>query len=401
MTVESLDTLVEDPHVGVDDTSYTTDAERGIPTTPAWDIYVLNAARQRVAQIDEFVRATVIPRFNSVGAWTLEVDDDNDKSLQAGWGVEFVRNGTTVLSGPVRSVRRALSRDRVIVNWAGTDWMQLLADRLIYPSASPFTGAAYDLQTDPAETLLHHYIKAQLGSTAASARRVAGLTFAADQARGATLSTAGRFQQLLVEMAKTARVGGDLGFQLVKDGTGLEFSVYQPVDRSAAVVFSRDLGNLIGYTHTVEAPGSSYVIVGGEGTGTTRAFVEGGSADETTWGRIESFVDQSSSADTDVLTNALNDKLDTDGERTHLSVEIDDDGPTTYGDDYQLGDIVTVVAGDTTVVDVVREVAITIDADGEEVRPKVRTPGDEDPSDPAIYSRLTDVEQRLLNLEVN
>src|SRR4051812_22742158 len=70
-------------------------------------VYVRDTSLQRLGQIAEYTQLTVIPRFNAVGAYTLEVSADSDKAplLVEGNGLIIrTASGDTIMSGPIRTV---------------------------------------------------------------------------------------------------------------------------------------------------------------------------------------------------------------------------------------------------------------------------------------------------------
>ena len=75
-------------------------------------------------------------------------------------------------------------------------------------------------------------------------------------------------------------------------------------------------------------------------------------------------------------------------------VPLDTDGQT-FGRDWALGDLVTVLAGELTVHDQVREVHVTLDDDGATVIPSVGAPS----GDLAMFRSLAGLERRVRQLE--
>ncbi|GGM64043.1 hypothetical protein GCM10012275_38210 [Longimycelium tulufanense] len=375
-----------------------------------WLIYVRDADRNRVALVEDYQTLTLIRRFNAVGTWELDIDQRTAPASQlatAGYGIEVVRDDgstlTTVLSGPVdhRARVRDLRRNRLRLT--GVDDMVWLARRLAHPepatSSPPYNTNAYDVRTGTASTILRQYVDVNAGPGALTPRQVDGLTLAADPAVGSSVTGRARWQNLLELLQKLALAGGDLGFQVVQSGTDLEFSVYQPEDKTGTVHFSEDLGNLVGFSYEVRGPKASYIYVGGGGEGTARTIREGqDSTDVATWGRNETFVDRRDTTDTGELDQEITETLDTSGVETRLELEpIDLDGQT-YLTHYDLGDKVTVVVDGVTITDIVRAVRIELTPEGpQKVMPDITTP---DPTDVlGLFRRLAAAEGRISNLE--
>src|SRR5690606_19655547 len=172
------------------------------------------------------------------------------------YGLEFVRDGVTVMSGPVTKRTRMFDTTQDGFLFEGVDDTVWLERRLVYPSAAPYTTVAHDVRTGPATSVLVGFVSANAGPLAAADRQV--LTIGADTASGATVTGRGRWQVLLDLCAELAAAGG-VGFRVRKR----VFEPYVPVDRSASVVFSTELGNLGSFTHTEQAPDVNHVVVGG------------------------------------------------------------------------------------------------------------------------------------------
>lgn len=366
-------------------------------------LHVRDEALRRIGQVDDFTSLELNLKFNDVSSWQLVVDGASPAvgMLTDARGVIVVRDGVTLLSGPVLGKQQTLAGGRETVTFNGADDTVWLARRLALPSAAPYTAAAYDTATGPAETVLRGYVDRNLGASAVAARQLTYFTQPASAGIGSTVTGNARFDNLLALLQSLALAGGDLGFRIVQSGTGLTFDVYQPVDRSSTAVFSIPLGNLAAYDLKTSAPALDYVVVAGQGTGTGRVFVEGGdSASLTTYGRIEFFQDRRDTPDTTVLTQARDETLAANKPVTSLSLTPVDTASVTFGRDYNLGDKVTVAVAGQTVRDVVRQVNLKLSASTSELlTPTVGTPGATNPAVPALFAALRQQSRRITNLE--
>lgn len=245
------------------------------------ELYARAATLRRTGQVTDLVKLEAVLRHNAVGTWVLELDRNSAAAelMLAAEGLVIVRNGRTLLSGP-RTVRQTvLAGGRHTLMLAGVDDTVWLDRRLALPvpAGPPYIAQAYDVRKGAAETVLRAYVDANLGPGATVPRRLAGLTLPADQARGAAVTGVARFQPLLEVMQELALAGG-VGFRVVQVGLGLQLEVYLPADRTRAAVFSTELGNLAGYDYSDELPTATYAYVAGQGEGTARTIVEGGTA---------------------------------------------------------------------------------------------------------------------------
>lgn len=368
-------------------------------------LFTRDAALRRTGQVEDFRSLTMPLRFNRTSTWLLELDAGSPAVALLGRtdGLIVERDGVTLLSGPVVSINRESSGDRETVTVAGVDDTVWLDRRLVLPvpGGPPYTAAEYDDKSGAAETVLRWYVDRNLGPSASAARRLPYLTLAADLARGLSVRGRGRFHTLTELLQPLALAGGDLGFRIVQVGAGLEFQVYEPADRTGTAVFSRDLGNLAGYSYSTAAPAADYVYVGGQGEGTLREVVEGGTqADIDVYGRIEQFRDRRDVDTTATLEQARTEALAESQPGTSLSINPIDTPAVSFGVEYVLGDRVTVDVEGERIQDVVREVVLTLTSDrGEQVTPLVGTPGAASPQALALFARQERLDRRISNQE--
>lgn len=398
-------------------------------------LYVRDQYLNRVAEITDYQRLELLPRFNAVGSWILEIPTDSRAAkeiIKPQAGIIVVKDGITLFSGSVDEPDREwdMSQDKITV--AGYDDMKKLLN-VAYPVPSgDFTLQDSDIRTGKAETIMKQYVDVNLGPNALSERRT--LALEVDRGLGNTVTGRGRFHTLLELFQGLALSGGDLGFRVVQVNKTLEFQVYQPSDKTRAVFFSPLLGNLLNFKYSVKAPEANYIIIGGGGEGASRIILQRG--DNTSiakYGRIESFIDQRNTTDIAELQQAIDEELISKGERTSLSITPIDTPSVAFGKDYNLGDKVSVVITqpneivdvDTVyyfissyqtvpvetsrirkvqekinvIQDVIREIKITITPGGESISPMIGTPDSLSKNVPKIYDRVKKAFKRISNLE--
>jgi hypothetical protein len=364
-----------------------------------WRLFARDASMRRVAELDDFQSAEVVARHNATGAFMVDLPASAAPLFDFTAGIVFVRDGRTLLSGPVTGIRREWGDgvDKLVVS--GPDDGVWLDRRLVLPVPSgPPYPEAYDVRTGPAETVMRAYVDVNLGPAARPERRVPGLTLAPDGAQGRTVTGRGRFQtaqELLVRLALAGRVG----YRIVQEGNGLQFQVFTPADRTRTAIFSEGLGNLAGFTYDAQAAEANYVLAAGGGQGTSRTIRErGDSASIVRYGRIEVFKDQRHTTEPAELDQAVEEELAERADRVGLSIAPVDTEGLRFGVDYDLGDRVTVVVDGTPVRDLLREVTFRLGADGETVTPTVGTP-----SHPGavlgVFEQLRRLRSRVSGLE--
>lgn len=376
--------------------------------TPSYLIQARDASLNLQGEVGDWQQLDLVHRFNAPSSWALTFPPSSPvaATLAApGAGIKITRNDVVILSGPVTRIERVwdAGTDSLVVS--GVDDLIWLARRTARPEAPATTTATneHDVRGPAvAETVLRQYVDVNAGPSALASRRVTGLTLAADGARGTTVTGRARFQNLLEFLAGLALSGGDLGFTIVQSGTSLEFRVYQPQDRSSTAVFSHDLGNLAGYSYVREAGAGNFAIVGGQGEGTARKFYEqGNSASIVHWGLSEFFLDRRDipAAAVTELSQAATEELAARAQTTQLTLRPIDTDAATYLTDYAVGDRVKVLADDSTITDVVREVRIRYrQHEAEVITPTVGTAGASADVD-VLWTNLLATLRRLAGLE--
>lgn len=369
----------------------------------------------RIGQIvaQDLVGATFVVRFNNVGSWTVKLPYDHplgELLRQPGFGIILAGpDDSTILSGPTLSAKLTQDQNNIEGDWeiSGSSDDIFLAERLAYPkpSTADVTDQTddFDDRSGQAETVIKEYVSANLGPDAPEARRVPGLTLEADQARGELVAAAARFDNLQELAYQLAQVGG-VGYQITQEGSDLEFSVYEPEDRSANIrmdIANRKLSSAVLNYGTAKL---TRAIVGGKGEAKNRTFIERTSVEsidaEDSWGRrIESFIDARGANNLGELQTAGDESLVDNGKTiTELSVTPSDDQNMVFGVDWYLGDRVTVVTNDIESTAVVTEIGINIGSDGVRIGATVGTPvGIE--FEAKVLAKTNQLDGRISNLE--
>lgn len=373
-------------------------------------LYLRDASYQRVARLAEFSDLSLVLRFNDAGAFDVTVPATVAALLTDGAGLIVERDDLPLLSGTIDATQRTWARDADHLILSGSDDTGLLARRvaLPLPTAAPladgttYAASAHDVRTGLAETVLRGYVNANLGPGARSDRVLAGLRLAPDLGRGTSGTWRARFEPLDDKLREVALGGGDLGFRVVQasDANAVEFQVYPTADKTASAVFSTEYGNVAAYQYRRSAPKATYVYVLGQGEATARTVIEGGdSAARVRWGQREQAVDARGTPTTDELRLRLAKELAERAGDAALSVTPIDLVGLAFGADYGLGDRVTVMVDGVAVQEVVREVKITLNDQGETVQPALLTPGAvRDPVE-RLYAAIRALGTRLSRLE--
>jgi len=382
-----------------------------------YTLYLRDSDLSRLGEIYEYTKLNMRLVFCGVSKWLIEIPADNEivASILYGRGIIVERNGVILLSGPIEHIMQEWSGSAHTMQIAGSDDTVYLQDRLALPvpSGPPYVSSAYDTRSGVASTVMRQYVNINLGPGSLVARRQTGLVLDTDPLIGASVTGNARFDNLLELLQSLARAGGDLGFRVIQSQTAnqLLFQVYQPVDRTDEVIFSPKLGNLKSYNYSADISEANYVVVGGSGEGTSRTFYEtGDNSSIALFGRrIEMFRDRRDTGVTADLQQTAAEELLQKSSKSSLPIETVDLDGLAFGDDYNLGDKVSVVADSTTptksirpvvtIQDIVRQITIQVDNSGEVVEPSVGTPESGKTDIFALFNRLSSVESRVRNIE--
>ncbi|MFE4991433.1 siphovirus ReqiPepy6 Gp37-like family protein [Streptomyces mirabilis] len=332
-----------------------------------------------VGVVDDYISLTIIPRFNAVGSFVLDIAADSPKAhlLVPGNGLVIRRGADVLMSGPIREPNWKRSNSdggdgTLTVN--GVDDLTLLTGTTCWPTPTAAPGSqtdsVYKISGVVAETAMRALVNLNIGPGAQAARKVSNLTLATDGLHGAAVNKqVNQFDRLLDVLQDIAKTAG-LGFRIVQVGANLQFQVYVPADLSASAKFSFGLGNLTDASYSVTAPTCTKAVVVAGGSPSPRVVSVTTRADAAFPGPwIEQFVDLTSvdTASTDLtaqMTQAADGALTSGAAQGNLTMTPIDTPRLQFGRDYTVGDRVSCQVKDDFFADVVREVSISFDAQG-------------------------------------
>ncbi len=351
--------------------------------------------------------------FNNVGEWTIRLPVEHLMATELrkpGAGIVVSGpDGTTLFSGPVIGpvFANSLSDPEGTVTFDGVTDDIILQDYLAIPQPSnpnlATQSAAHDTRTGDCESLMHAYVSANIGPNAPSGRRNYALTMGTNLKRGKRITKSARFATLGNLMADIA-LGSKLGFRVVQRGDRLVFETFETRDLTDVIRLDVLNGQLAGQKVTVSAPSVTRVLVAGQEQGVNRQFVYRQSATsiaaEAEWGRrIERFVDQRQTSDWAELTQAADKILLEEGfAATSAQATPSDDTTMRFGIDWNIGDIVAVVAESVELQSLVTGMALSITSDGAKLGILI---GDASQlnRETSTTKRIVSLEDRLSNLE--
>lgn len=375
-----------------------------------WTIYLRDPLLQRIGVVGDYQTFDAWLKFNALGTWALDLDARVTAAgilTQVQYGIEVVRDGAAVISGPVTKITRRRDKDSNRILVEGHDDMVWLADRLVSPQPAstvpPYSTNEHDVRTDLCSSVLRYYADRNTGINAIAPRKTYSFDIEpTDPLLGSTITARGRWQNLLQFMAERALEGGGLGFRVVQkirvEGPVLELEVYQPEDKTSSVTFSIANGTMASYEYDQDRSEVNYVVVGGGGEGTARTIAEHQDPTEIVrYRRIEKFADR---RDTTAVAELAQEGTKTLGEgkgKASLTFVPIDVAGTTYLTDYRLGDKVSAVIDDVTITEVIRQMHISLTPQSQRLFPTIGTPGSHDIA--RFFDRLRRAETRLNQLE--
>jgi hypothetical protein len=289
-----------------------------------------------------------------------------------------------------------------------------------------------------------YYVDVNVGPSAISARRVPGLLCDDDPHLGELIAAQARYQPVskLLQSIRDRLTTASLGWRIVQRGAGLVFTIYQHRDLADSIVFVAAVDVSGGYTppryvdeftdlfsdrfgrlvagpiesnaivraaaHSIagfdisETAGANYLIGGGAGSLQSRLIVERGDSDAiVNYGRIEAFVNHSDVEDPTTLASEL--QGDLAGQAVQWAVELELAGNSfRFGEDFDLGDVVTVELFGERFVEAVREVEVQLAGDVAKVIPRIGTPGAQlRPGESRLPGLVAAVNDRVDDIERN
>ena len=383
--------------------------------------------------LDDWTNLTSTLTFNqpASGSVTLPAWPEVMAILQPGNRLVIIRDNAIWSAGPLEVPQDyswgiggdVNQPDPGEVTVSFTDDLARVAGYLTYPdptkafsAQSTATDAVYALTATNAETIIRTLVNLNCGPGAITARRIEKLALDAVAGVGSNTAISTRFEALL-DVCRTVAATDGLGVRTRQVGNQILFGVYEPADRTATARFSAGLGNLRSVQFKMGAPiATQELVVGGDlgdaattpPTASTRVYVEVAAGTATDWYRVEKFVDQSGTVNTNgELNQAGALELGNDNPTASLStstVDVPDDPgqPGTgliAGRDFGLGDLVTVeLPTGLTLTDVVRSTTLTASPESGEIVTSVIGTSDSTTST-ATVQLIRNLARRLGRLE--
>ncbi|RNB90147.1 hypothetical protein EDM59_01490 [Brevibacillus nitrificans] len=310
-------------------------------------IRILSPDLTILGEIDDYESLMFIRRWHRPGEFEIHINRHkrNVDSLQKDNLVILGRGAQNI--GVIKHREITLDesgKQGEVWKIVGQSLGEVLARRITFPPV----GQAYDSIRAPAETVMKHYVLENAIAPEDPKRSIEQMVNETDQARGSVISWQTRYAPLTEELEKLSLASG-LGWGVVLDLSLRKyvFEVYEGRDLTVGqfvnppVIFSPEFES-IKTQHFVDSEVNyrNVAIVAGQGEGELRDIVEVGEASGLD--RKEVFIDARDLPETDSLYDRGQQKLDEMQADLLLEGQIMTTGPFRYGEDYDLGDIVTI-----------------------------------------------------------
>lgn len=257
-----------------------------VPEIEKFPLRIYDASLNLVAELDDYVSGVWIRRWRTAGEFEFDIPIDSA-------GIDYIDEGTfvSIYRGGVNRIGRVERMSTTISDaneepmWtvAGMDGKGILMKRIALAITS--TGTGYDTSNNtPAETACRYYITRNCivaldpsGNSDAS-RNISILELETDGGLGGSVTYSARLENLhdLIESLLLASPDA-LGYETVFDTDDLKIRPHFKVgvDRSAAIKFTKGLGNIATLDYTFDQTGMKNVVyVGDDGEDASRNFSE-------------------------------------------------------------------------------------------------------------------------------
>lgn len=305
-------------------------------------IRIFSETFEFITEIDAIESVMWTKRWHKQGEFQIVVNQhmENVDELLEG---RIINNGPDK-TGVIAHIEETTSEsgkgsDQLLIR--GYDLKGLIAKRFTIPPI----GQAYDAQTTNAETLMKRFVNNNAISTTPE-RIIPNLSIAPNLNRGSSFFYQTRFKNLAEELEKLS-VSSGLGWDVLFNGNSYIFDVLEGKDLTSIqninppVIFSAEFDNV--KSQKVIESALDYknaAIVAGQGEGAEREVVFIGKA--TGLARNEVYIDARDIEEGGNLLDRGEQKLAEYARVESFETSVLTYGPFVYGQDWNLGDIVTV-----------------------------------------------------------
>ena len=343
-------------------------------------IYIRNKDGSFRDRLIDVASVNIIETLNNIGSWTIKSKTPERCPFVVGDGIVIYKNGDYYYSGPVKKISEKYNGITDVYEWTvqGVNDLDYLNRRVCYPD--PSTGdtseIAYYTDSGTLSKVIERLIVKNMGTLALVSRREPLFDSVIAENEGMPCSVKLRFQTLLKAIQQQLDIQKfSINTLWDADADKLSFVLRKSNDLSHMLLFSTELNSVDSFSFLASAPNGNYIISGGQGEQTERAFAYAEDTDsENQWGRIEYFHDVRS-----VEADNLQDDADVTlqkyaGQNVGFSAAMDaDEAYLRYRTDWNLGDYIGIVVHDQTYIRRIMQVETNLTHEMDTVTPTVGT----------------------------
>ena len=343
-------------------------------------IYIRNKDGSFRDRLVDVASVNIIETLNNIGSWTIKSKTPDRCPFIVGDGIVIYKNGDYYYSGPVGRISETYNGFDDIYEWTvqGVSDLDYLNRRVCYPD--PATGqtseTAYYTDSGLLSEVIIRLVDKNMGVQAMTSRKEPLFDSVTAENEGLPVSVKLRFQTLLKAIRQQLDIQGfSINTLWNADTDKLSYILRKSNDLSQLLLFSTELNSIDSYSFLAASPVGNYVISGGQGEQTERAFAYAENQESIgQWGRIEYFHDVRS-VEADDLQDDADVTLQKSAEQNvGFSAEMDADGSyLRYRTDWNLGDYVGIVIHNETYIRQIMQVETNLTHEMETVKPTVGT----------------------------
>lgn len=311
-------------------------------------IRIIDSNFNLLGEIDDYESLQFIRKFYSVGEFELHINinKNNTDKLQEDnliiIGSDIKKVGV-IRHREINVDEQGIATEGLMIK--GYTLKGIVSRRLTIPIEGQ---GGYDRVSGTAETVIKHYVNNNCINPLDPSRKIEQLVLAQDLQRGKSTPWQTRYEGLsdvLQQIGEFCDIGWDIWLDI--ENSKFKFDIVEGRNLTAnqdllpPVIFSVDFDNIKGQTYVDSAIDYKNVgYAGGKGEEENRLIQQIGEASGLA--RIESFLDCSDAEDVDSLEIQGQKKLSEFKKLESFESQIIDFGSFIYGQDWELGDIVTV-----------------------------------------------------------
>lgn len=314
-------------------------------------IHILSPELTMIGEIANYTSLRLQRRFRDVGDFEMVLSLHHPMAERLARDQILCPAGQAHKAMLIEEITKAEGADTVSVK--GYTLSGILRRRVCIPPAQAEETYGYDRIISDAESVMRHYVYNNLIAPQSSARRMDCMALESENRhRGlANVPWSARFEQLDTVLASIGAYT-DSGFAVVPDfgKRKLVFTYLPGRDLTGAtngrrVTFGVHMGNVMDTATTESAQqAKNTAIVGGAGEDENRMILSVSPAGEAGIYRREMFVDAGSLDDAQEIVQEGERRLAEKKTTLTIRAQVMDTPSCRYGEDWELGDLVTVVA---------------------------------------------------------